>query len=39
MLDSVFAAILPFAKDLLLTIAAGLLAYAMNKLQSYVTSF
>jgi len=39
MLESIFAAVLPVAKDLLITIAAGLMAYAMNKLQSYVTSF
>lgn len=39
MFESIFQAVLPFAKDLLLTVAAGLLAYAMNKIQSYVTSF
>jgi hypothetical protein len=39
MLESIIAAVLPIAKDLLITIAAGLMAYAMNKLQSYVTSF
>jgi len=39
MFESIIAAVLPIAKDLLITIAAGLMAYAMNKLQSYVTSF
>tara|TARA_R100000005_G_scaffold95755_1_gene78591 strand:+ start:7451 stop:7570 length:120 start_codon:yes stop_codon:yes gene_type:complete len=39
MLESIFAAVLPVAKDILITVAAGFLAYAMNKLQSYVTSF
>ena len=39
MFESLFAVVLPIAKDILITVAAGLMAYAINRLQSYVTSF
>jgi hypothetical protein len=39
MFETILATALPILRDLLLTAAAGLLAYAMNRIQSHVTSF
>jgi len=39
MLESILSMAIPFCKDLLLALAAGLFAYAMTKLQSYIQSF
>jgi hypothetical protein len=39
MFESILSMAIPFCKDLLLTLAAGLFAYAMTRLQSYIQSF
>jgi hypothetical protein len=35
MFEAIFSTVLPVFKDLLITAAAALLAYGLNKLQSY----
>jgi len=36
MFESLLAFVLPYAKDILLTAAAGLMAYVMGRLQSFI---
>jgi hypothetical protein len=35
MFEAIFSVVLPIVKDFLMTAAAALLAYGLNKLQSY----